>query len=35
MSGRVVREEDIIAENAGFRRKNQELGDTNELLKTV
>ena len=28
-------EEDVIAENARLRRENQELRDTNELLKTA
>ncbi len=35
-TGRVMRaEEDIIAENARLRRENQELRDTNELLKAA
>lgn len=35
-TGRVMRaEEDIIAENARLRRENQELRDTNELLKAT
>ena len=34
--GSVTRaEEDVIAENARLRRENQELRDTNELLKTA
>ena len=28
-------EEDVVAENAGLRRENQELRDTNELLKAA
>ncbi|MFC0581526.1 transposase [Micrococcoides hystricis] len=35
-TGRIMRaEEDIIAENARLRRENQELRDTNELLKAA
>lgn len=35
-TGRIVRaEEDVIAENARPRRENQELRDTNELLKAA
>lgn len=35
-TGRVMRaEEDVITENARLRRENQELRDTNELLKAA
>ncbi|MDK4228945.1 hypothetical protein QPX21_07745 [Corynebacterium pseudodiphtheriticum] len=36
LDGDVTRaEEDVIAENARLRRENQELRDTNELLKAA
>jgi transposase-like protein len=35
-TGQVTRaEEDVVAENAWLRRENQELRDTNELLKVA